>query len=84
MSMLKEFFSPRILINCLLFSVVISFVLLWRITYVKGMEIVSEEAAEIYLWLVIITFFVLRIISFLLYLLARREERAENERRSNP
>ncbi len=48
------------------------------------MEMVSEDAAEIYLWLVLITFLVLRMISFLLYLLARREERAENERRPNP
>ena len=63
---------------------IISVVLLWRITYVKGMEMVSEDAAEIYLWLVLITFLVLRMISFLLYLLARREERAENERRPNP
>ena len=84
MSLLKEFFSPRILINCAIFAVVISVVLLWRITYVKGMELVSEDAAEIYLWLVVITFLVLRMISFILYLLARREERAENNRKPNP
>ena len=72
--MLREFFSPRILVNCAIFAVVISVILLWRITYVKGMEMVSSEAAEIYLWLVLITFFVLRMISFFLYLLARREE----------
>lgn len=77
MSMLKEFFSPRILINCAIFAVLVSVILLWRITYVKGMEIVSSEAAEIYLWLVVISFVVLRMISFLLYLLARREEERE-------
>ena len=83
-SLIAEFFSPRILVNCLLFAVIISCFLLWRITYVNNTEILSEEAGETYLWLVLTTFILLRMVSFILYLFARREERAENNRKPNP
>ena len=72
--MLKELFNVRILINCLIFSLIIGGILLWRITYVRGMEMFSAESGEVYLYLVGISFVVLRVVMFVLYLFARREE----------
>ena len=75
MSHLKELINGRILINCTIFALVIGAVILWRVTYVQHTDLISEEAGEMYLTIVVILFLVLRIIMFLLYLLAKREEK---------
>ena len=75
MSHLKELINGRILVNCAIFAAVIGAVILWRVTYVQHTDIISEESGEMYLSIVLILFVVLRIILFLLYFLAKREEK---------
>ncbi len=75
MSHLKELFNGRILINCIIFALVIGAVILWRVTYVQHTDLISEDSMEMYLTIVVILFVVLRIVMFLLYLLAKREEK---------
>jgi len=74
MSHLKELFDRRILVNCVVFALAIGAVIMWRVTYVQHMDIISEETMEMYLSVVLILFLVLRTVLFLLYLLAHREE----------
>ena len=75
MGLLREFFSGRILINCILFALPLSVLFTWRMVYVLHIPFFCVDAGQIYLVFVGLTFVVLRIFLFLLYLLGRREER---------
>ena len=75
MVILREFFSGLILINCILFALPLSVLFTWRMVYVLHIPFFSADAGQIYLVFVGLTFVVLRIFLFLLYLLGRREER---------
>ena len=75
MTLLKEFFSPRMLINCIVFSLPMSVLFMWRMVHVLHIPFFSAEAGQIYLIFAGMTFVLLRVLLFILFLLGRREEK---------
>ncbi len=75
MGILREFFNGRILINCTVFSLFLSVLFMLRFIYIQHIPFFSQGALQAYIFFVILTFIVLRIFLFILYLLGRREER---------
>jgi len=74
MSIFREFFSGRIILNCILFAIPVSFFCMLRVIYVQDISFFSVEAGKIFLFLVAMLFVALRLFLFLLYLLSRRAE----------
>jgi len=72
MSVLREFFNGRIIINCILFALPISFLFMLRVIYVQDIPFFSMVAGKIFLYLVVMVFVLLRFFLFILYLLSRR------------
>ena len=72
MSVLREFFNGRIIINCILFAMPISFLFMLRVIYVQDIPFLSMAASKIFLFLVVMVFVLLRFFLFILYLLSRR------------
>ena len=75
MTPLREFFSRRILMNCMFFAVPMSVLFTLRMTYVMHIPFFSKEGGQAYLLFVALTFIALRLFLFVLYLLGSREEK---------
>lgn len=75
MGIIRELFNRRILINCTIFSSFLSLLFMWRFIYVQHIPFFSKDAWQIFLFFMMLTFIVLRVFLFILYLLGRHEDR---------
>ena len=75
MGLIKEFFKKRIFINCLVFSLPISLLFMWRFTYVNHIRFFSADAGQVYLFFVGADFLVFLFAFFILYWLSKRPQR---------
>ena len=75
MGVIKEFFSKRIFINCLVFSIPISALFLWRFIHVQHIPFFSAVSGQIYLFFLIADFLIFLFVFFILYWLSKRPQR---------
>lgn len=74
MSHVSEFFNKRVLINCLVFSLPVSLLFLWRFTSQRSIAFFSAEALQIYAFFVVVDYLVILFVFFFLYWLSRRRQ----------
>lgn len=74
MSIVKEFFNRRVLTNCLVFSLPVSLLFLWRFTSLRHLPMSSMLAGKIYLVFVVIDYVIILTVFFLLYWLSKRKQ----------
>jgi len=72
--MLKEFFTREVLLKCLIFSMIVSLVLMWRFTHIRHLPFFSTEALQVYGIFVLIDFLILLFVFFLLFWLSKRKQ----------
>jgi hypothetical protein len=74
MSLFKEFFNKRVLINCLVFSMPVSLLFMWRFTHLRGIPFFSTVAAQIYSVFVVVDYLIILFVFLLLFWLSRRRQ----------
>jgi hypothetical protein len=74
MSLFKEFFNKRVLINCLVFSMPVSLLFMWRFTHLRGIPFFSTVAAQIYSVFVGVDYLIILFVFLLLFWLSRRRQ----------
>jgi hypothetical protein len=72
--LLRTFFNRRLFLNCIVFSVPVSLLMLMRITHINNIPFFSADAAQIYLFLVFCGFFIFLFILFVLHWLSKRPQ----------
>jgi len=74
MKLLKEFFNKRVLINCLVFSVLASLLILLRVVFVKHIPFFSNVAMQVFVFLACVNFVLFRLVFFILFWLSQRRQ----------
>lgn len=74
MNLLKEFLSRRTLVNCLVFSLPVSLLFLWRFASLRSIPFFSADALQIYLVFVVIDFLFILFVFFILFWLSKRKQ----------
>ena len=74
MGVIKEFFKKRIFINCLVFSIPVSLLFMWRFTHLRNIPFFSATAWQIYLFFVVVDFLIFLFVFFILYWLSQRQQ----------
>lgn len=74
MTLLKEFFNRRTLINSLVFALPLSLLFMWRFTHLRGIAFFSAEAGAIFGTFFIINYIILLLGFFLLFWLSKRKQ----------
>jgi len=72
-SIFKDFLNKRTAISCLVFSVPVSLLFMWRFTSIRHIPFFSADAWKIYAVFVVIDFFVFLFVFFVLYWLSKRQ-----------
>ncbi len=72
--MLKEFFNKRTLISCLIFSLPVSILFVWRFTSLRHIPFFSSEAAKIYAVFVLVNYLLFLFMFFILFWLSKRKQ----------
>ena len=73
MSIFKEFLNKRTLVSCLVFSVPVSLLFMWRFTSIRNIPFFSADAWKIYAVFVAIDYLVFLLVFFVLYWLSKRQ-----------
>jgi len=72
--MLKEFFNKRTLISCLIFSLPVSILFVWRFTSLRSIPFLSAEAGKIYVVFVVVNYLLFLLMFFILFWLSKRKQ----------
>jgi len=72
--MLKEFFNKRTLISCLLFSLPVSVLFVWRFTSLRHIPFFSSEGGKIYAVFVVVNYLLFLFMFFILFWLSKRRQ----------
>ena len=70
MRFLKELFNLRIILNCLVFAIPVSMLILLRIDYTEQIPLLCQESLEVFLSCILLTFLVVRGMLLILYFLS--------------
>jgi len=74
MTPLQEFFNKRTIISCLVFSLPVSLLFMWRFTSQRNVPFFSADAWKVYTIFVVLDFFVILSVFFILFLLSKRKQ----------
>lgn len=77
MTLLKEFFNRRVLINSLVFALPLSLLFMWRFTHLRGIAFFSAQAGTIFCIFLVINYIILLFGFFILYWLSKRKQAAD-------
>ena len=72
--MLKEFFNKRTLISCLIFSLPVSILFVWRFTSLRSIPFFSAETGKIYVVFVVVNYLLFLFMFFILFWLSKRKQ----------
>lgn len=74
MSTSSEFLNKRTAISCLVFSLPVSLLFMWRFTSLRGIPFFSADAWKIYGTFVVVDFLIFLLVFYILYRLSKRKQ----------
>ena len=74
MTLLKEFFNRRVLVNCMVFAIPLSLLFMWRFTHLRSIPFFSKDAGLVFSMFFIVNYTILLVVFFLLYWLSKRKQ----------
>ncbi len=77
MSAIKEFFNRRVLVSCLVFSIPVSLLFMWRFTHLRGIPFFSGLAGKVYLVFLFIDYLIFLTVFYILFALSRRKQQID-------
>lgn len=63
----KQFFNKRTLTLCLVFSLLLSVLSMWRFTHSRGIPFFSAQAAKVYAVFVVIDYAIILLVFFIIF-----------------